>query len=310
MQEFTRVIAAVRTAVTHDTRDAWAIAEALAADVPTDDERGSRIEAVVAALAAEGLEEAGFEKRTLMAMRTTALAFPEGTRVAGASFRAHLEAAGDPRGPKLLRALEAGRRPADYDNLGTWETVLAGVNKRAANPKRRYVITVNDVRVILGRKVNIPPKDGEPIMLSAGELAELVAKDPKLQRAIARNVQAREAIEEESIYLRAEEVAARRRKAGELETDADRRIREKLARMNRTLGLSEPAVEELRRAARVILEALVFAEQQPIMDTDAEAEALGRIRRALALYQGKAAVTADDVDWAASVGIDLEGVQR
>lgn len=309
MSKFPHVIAAVRVALAHDTRNAWAVAEALALDVPADDEHGSRIAAVVAALAAEGLDEANFTKRTLGAMRATAIAFPDGRRVHGASFRAHLEAASDPRGPALLRGLAAGRRPANCPDAKVFAEVLVGVQERASNPKRRYVITVNDVRRVLGRKVNIPTKDDE-VVLSAGELAELVASDPKLQRAIARNVRAREAIEEESIYLRAEEVAERRRKGEELVTESERRTREAIARMNRKLGLAEPAIEELRRAARVILEATVLAEHQPIMDADAELEALGRIQRALAIYQGKARINDDDRAWAASIGIDLEEVAR
>lgn len=132
-----------------------------------------------------------------------------------------------------------------------------------------------------------------------GLVAEAVAHSAGAQRAIARNERARDGVEHEGIQVRANQPLDK-----DEQDDMHRKVRRGSHELGTALGLDE-VVEYLRGAAREIGHAVYAAEEYGVRDTDGEAEALARIKRLLALYEGRATWTGTDDEWAAQNGVKL-----
>ena len=121
------------------------------------------------------------------------------------------------------------------------------------------------------------------------------ASNPDVARAIARNDDSREAVEEQAIQHR----ARHRRTDLPDPKEAGRRAG---AGMARRLGF-DVATEELRSAAGRLAEAIVAKEEYGITDEVAEAEALQKVERYLTAYRGDGNLTDADQEFLASLGI-------
>jgi len=125
------------------------------------------------------------------------------------------------------------------------------------------------------------------------------AANPDVARAIARTPQAIEQVEEEAIRTRA---------SSGYVPDPGRVGRAAANNANRALGGGDRATDELLQAARYLLSAKFYCDDFGIEDGDAEAEAIGRVERALRAYKNRTSLTADDRSWAAAHGITFEEV--
>lgn len=128
---------------------------------------------------------------------------------------------------------------------------------------------------------------------SPAAVAKAVAANPDFQRAIARNTDALEGIEEHGIEVRGT--------AQLIDRDLPKKVRHNAAE---ALQIDE-AVAYLRGAVSELVNAVAAAEEYGVNDTEAEAEALKAIKRWLRIYEGQANWNDADADYAASLGVRL-----
>jgi hypothetical protein len=142
--------------------------------------------------------------------------------------------------------------------------------------------------------------------VSPAVLAEAVAKSPDHARAVGRNTEAREQVEEEGIYVRAEAVEERKAQ-GKAAVD---RVEKASDHLGKRLGL-DTSTQSLRSAGSFIYGAILEAEKFGVDFPEAEEEALLRIEDALVRFRESRGhdrkVTDADRDFLASIGIGDEG---
>lgn len=142
--------------------------------------------------------------------------------------------------------------------------------------------------------------------LPASAIAKAVATHPDAARAVARNPEAREAIEDEAIEVHATQHGTPEERKAALAESA-RRVRQFGHDVGRGMGV-DSIVTYLRGAASDIAHASLHREEfGETADPEGEAEALAQIHRQLRVYEGKAEWADRDVEFLASVGIELGG---
>jgi hypothetical protein len=173
MTTYDQVAEAAKRLVTDDTKDTWALADAVLAHVPDGtggkgfayDPREGGVREALAELAeqmqADGVATPNGDPYTTSALdhlRETAMAWPKAERHNEAAYRTHQEA-GSPKtmGGKALATLCAVARGEDVTRprsilAAEWKTVCDRITAR----RKGWPVAANDVRIALQRKPNVP----------------------------------------------------------------------------------------------------------------------------------------------------------
>jgi hypothetical protein len=181
---YTTIKTAAETRMGGDSTGAWALADALAADLPArkggQAETANGHDGITVSLAdyAERLDADGIETPAgnaysidvLRQLRLVALGWPTTVRQREAAFRTHQEAGtADERKRDLLRALCIAARTEVWDVLpedvdpDAWATAARSV-RRKVESGTRYPVSANDLRLVLRRRINVPdnlPEHGD-----------------------------------------------------------------------------------------------------------------------------------------------------
>ena len=155
----------------NQSRDTWALADAVMHDAPEDGRKvGTRVlsvneilEHIAAEMETNDVFNPNGNRYTIGAlyeMRKTAKEWPEQQRSMHASYRTHQEAGlPDSRGGVALALLtrvadgEKVRAPNELDP----QAFKAAVEMVKANPRARHKVTANALRTALSRRPNTPP---------------------------------------------------------------------------------------------------------------------------------------------------------
>jgi hypothetical protein len=171
----------------------------------------------------------------------------------------------------------------------TYRDAYAELQGRPTGSERTTQMATEGVR-------NLPPDELEKVVssLPPAVLARQAAR-PDVARAIVRNDDTREAVEEAAIDHRARFA----------DSERDERMaaapRQSAAGMARNLG-TDLATSSLRQAAGLIAEAVFEREEFGIEHPDDERDAIDRVARAFAAYQA-GTVSDDERGWLESIGV-------
>lgn len=313
MTTYDKVAAAAQRLVTDDTKDTWALADAVLAHVPEQPSGqrndlllasggGSvpeRLATLVEALKLDGVTTPTGDPYSVSALahlRDTAMTWPGDTRHPEAAYRTHQEA-GSPNteGGRVLAALavvargEGTFKPRGLDK-DAWEAAC----KRVADRRKGFPVAANDVRVALQRKTNLPGRKlttaDVKAAIAAGNvepsavveaLPEKVVVDEFRQR---RQIKHRQQVVEATEGMTDAEVADSDEALDAL-TDAADGIRGNAAEME-AAATGGVVAARLERANTPLLSALMFA-RKGMDDTERllVLDRIGNLRHVLDLLE-------------------------
>lgn len=165
-----------------DSTGAWALADALLAEVPNEgsgarndlspsSDIATRLSTIAVQLEADGIDTPSgnpYSVQTLRELRLVAMGWPPEQRFPEAAFRTHQEAGTVSEWKReVLRVLCLAARNADWEqppmNSGemsadAWNASIVGIQRKVASGTR-FPVAANDLRLALQNKVNVPPKD-------------------------------------------------------------------------------------------------------------------------------------------------------
>lgn len=180
-----------------ESAGAWALADALAAEMPNEHGKrndlgelssdvATKLQRIAYDLTADGIETpAGGEYTcaSLRDLRLVALGWAPADRHANVAFRTHQEAGTSNAWQRaVLAALSdaassgAFDQPVDLDvDEEAWQRAVVSI-QRKIKAHNRYPVSANDLRIALKRKPNVPDKDKDTSTANAMDAAESMIK--------------------------------------------------------------------------------------------------------------------------------------